>query len=118
MWVTTILTSIQAWRRDPQPEGRQLGNRLDPAQRENVRRAAVFLAGRYATVDAACAALGITRDALAKARSKRRKQTYRTACIVARTAGVPVEKVLSGTWPGDRCPHCCGTGKASQIVGG
>ena len=82
-----------------------------------MRCAVVYLAGRYTSVDACITALGMTRDALAKARSRYRKQTYRTACIVARVAGVTVEKVLTGLWPGDRCHHCGGTGKASQIVG-
>ena len=114
-----IMTTKQIWRRDPEPEPkpRQLGNRLNPTERENVRRAVVYLAGRFPSWDAATEALGFTRDALAKARSPRRKPTYRTACVIARVAGVPVEKVLSGVWPGDRCPHCGGTGKRSQIVG-
>lgn len=114
----TILTSRQTWRRspDPEPKPRQLGNWLNPTERENVRRAVVYLAGRYATVDACVAALGITRDGLHKARSKRRKQSYRLACIVARVVGVPVGKVLTGLWPGDRCPHCGGTGKRSQMA--
>jgi hypothetical protein len=111
-----ILTSKQVWRRNPEPEGKQLGNRITPTERANVRAALEYLRGRYETTDACCIALGITRDALQKARSPRRAQTYRVACLVARAAGVPVEKILSGTWPGDRCPHCGGTGKASQIV--
>jgi hypothetical protein len=113
----TILTATKLWRRNPEPKPKQLGNRLNPTERENVRRAVVFFAGRYATAEACSAALGLTFDALKKAQSRRRAQTYRLACVVARAAGVPVEKVLSGLWPGDRCPHCGGTGKASQVVG-
>jgi hypothetical protein len=109
-----ILTTTQTWRRAPASE-KQYGNRLNPTERENVRKAIVFLCGRYATADSCVAALGITRDALWKARSKNRAQTYRLACIVARGSGVAVEKILTGLWPGDRCPHCAGTGKASQV---
>ena len=115
----TILTSKQIWRRNPEPapKPRQLGNWLNPTERENVRRAVVYLAGRYATLDAFAAALGLTRNGVAKGRSPRRAQTYRLACLVARCAGVSPESVVSGAWPGDRCPHCGGTGKRSQIVG-
>lgn len=110
-----ILTTKKTWRRDSEPR-HQLGNRLTPIEREHVRVAVVYLAGRYATVEAACAALDMTHDALTKARSPQRAQTYRLACVVARAAGVPMEKILTGLWPGDRCPHCGGTGKASQVV--
>ncbi len=113
-----ILTERRIWRRNPEPEPKQLGNRLNHAERENVRRAVVYLTGRYASVEACSVALGLSLDALKKARSPRRAQTYRLACVVSRAAGVPVEKITSGLWPGDRCPHCGGTGKASQIVGG
>ena len=111
----TILTERKVWRRTV-PNGKLYGNRLGPTERDNVRNAAVYLRGRYATNAACAAAMGVTLDALHKACSRYRAQTYRLACVVARTANVPVEKVLSGLWPGDRCPHCGGTGKASQIV--
>ena len=113
----TILTAKQSWRRNPEPASeKQLGNRLAPVERENVRQAAVYLVGRYATAADCAKTLGLTENALWKACSKRRAQTYRLACILARGAGVPVEKILSGVWPGDRCPHCGGTGRRSQIV--
>lgn len=114
-----ILTDRQVWRRNPEPQAkpRQLGNWLTPAERLNVRTALEYLRGRYPSTAACLAALGITEDALHKKRSRYRAQTYRLACIVARVAGLPVEKILTGLWPGDRCPHCAGTGKRSQIVG-
>lgn len=114
----TILTAKQVWRRNPEPEGKQLGNRLGLVERENVRQALVYLVGRYPSRDAAVAATGLTIAALVKGTSKRRAQSYRLACVVARSAAVPVEKILSGAWPGDRCPHCGGTGKRSQVVRG
>ncbi|MEO8845913.1 MAG: hypothetical protein ABI591_09025 [Kofleriaceae bacterium] len=70
----------------PQTQPKQLGNRLGPAERENVRRTAVYLAGRYVNVEAASVALGLTIDALKKAQSRRRAQTYQLACILARQA--------------------------------
>jgi len=112
-----ILTSTQTWRRNPETD-HQLGNRLNPIERENVRNALAYLCGRYAALANAAVALGITLDGLNKGLWRRRPQTYRLACIVARTANVPVEKILTGLWPGDRCPHCGGTGKRSQIVRG
>jgi hypothetical protein len=116
----TILTAPQIWRRAPVAvtAGRQLANRLSPAERDNVRAAVLYLCGRHATMAAQIEALGLSRDAIAKARSRSRAQTYRLACMVARAAGVGVEKILSGAWPGDRCPHCGGTGKRSQVIGG
>jgi hypothetical protein len=114
----TILTAPQIWRRAPiaVTAGRQLANRLSLAERDNVRRAVLYLCGRHPTLAAQIAALGMSRDAIAKARSRTRAQTYRLACMVARAAGVAVERILSGAWPGDRCPHCGGTGKQSQIL--
>jgi len=112
-----ILTEKQTWRRNPEATRRTISsNRLTHEERENVRRAVVFLCGRYRTVAEREAVLGMSQAVLTKARSTKRPQTYRIACIVARAAGVPVEKILTGLWPGDRCPHCGGTGKASQIV--
>ena len=115
----TILTAPQIWRRAPVAltAGRQLGNRLSLAERANVRAAVLYLCGRHGSRAAQIAALGMSRDSIAKARSRSRPQTYRLACMVARAASQPVEKILSGAWPGDRCPHCGGTGKRSQIVG-
>ena len=115
----TILTTQQVWRHNPEPKPktRQLGNWLNPSERENVRRALVYLRGRYDSTEACTEALGITTDALRKGTSRHRAQTYRLACIVAWVAKVAVEKILPGTWPGDRCPHCGGTGKASQVIG-
>lgn len=114
----TILTAPQIWRRAPAEvtAGRQLANRLSITERDDVRAAVLYLCGRYRTLGAQVAALGMSRDAIAKARSRSRAQTYRLACMVARAAGVDVGKILSGAWPGDRCPHCGGTGKRSQIV--
>lgn len=114
----TILTSKQIWRRNPSPapKPRQLGNWLNPTERENVRHAVNYLAGRYETMAAFAAAVGLTRDGVMKARSPHRAQTYRLACLVASCVGVLPESIVSGAWPGDRCPHCGGTGKRSQIV--
>jgi hypothetical protein len=111
-----ILTEKKTWRRNPEPSWARRSNFLTPTERDNVRRAVIYLCGRYPTRAAQIAALGLSNDAIAKARSKARVQTYRLACVVSRVAGVPVEKILTGLWPGDRCPHCGGTGKASQIV--
>nr|HEX4317000.1 hypothetical protein [Kofleriaceae bacterium] len=114
-----ILTEKQKWRRNPEPSpSRQLGNWLGPIERARVREAVVYIAGRYARREDAATALGMTVDALIKARSPTRAQTYRLACVVARAACVPVEKILSDLWPGDRCPHCGGTGKRSQVIRG
>jgi hypothetical protein len=113
----TILTSKQTWRRNPVPSGRTIALRLTPQERDNVREALLYFCGRYATVESCISTLDITKDARWKARSHR-VPTYRFACTLARAAGVPVEKILSGLWPGDRCPHCGGTGKRSQIVRG
>src|SRR5258706_7074859 len=108
-----VLTSVKMWRRNPnpQPKQRQLGNRLSISERANVRRGFSYLVRRYETLDACAAAIEMSVDGLKKAMSKRRAQTYRLACLLARAADLPVEKILTGLWPGDHCSHCGGTGQ-------
>jgi hypothetical protein len=115
-----ILTAPQIWRRAPATTtaGRALGRRLTPAECENVRLALRFLCFRYPTNAVASAAIDISYDAIRKARSRTRPHTYRLACLVAGAAGVDVQRILGGAWPGDRCPHCAGTSKRSQVVRG
>ena len=52
--------------------------------------------------------MGLTYDALRK--TLKRPPTMRVAVLVAYVAGVSVDDVLSGVWPGDRCPVCGGSG--------
>ena len=109
----TILIAPQIWRRAPVAvtAGRQLGNRLNPTERTNVRAAVLYLCGRHGSRAAQIAALGMSRDSIAKARSRSRPQTYRLACMVARAANQPVEKAGSAVffgWRSDVRPRRAG----------
>jgi len=110
-----ILTERKVWRRDAGSPVR-IRLKLTVAERENVRNALVYFCARLPKASDALVALGVTKDMIAKARSRNRHPTYGMAYAIARAVGVPVEKVMDGRWPGDRCPHCGGTGKRSQIT--
>lgn len=69
----------------------------------NTRKALLFLADRSTPAQLA-EALGMTMDALWKARAPSRWPAMRLAIRVARAAQVNLEDVLTGAWPGDRCP--------------
>jgi hypothetical protein len=83
----SILTAKQVWRRNPEPEPRQLGNRLGHVEREHVRQAAIYLVGRYATIDACAAALGITHEAVKKSRRRARCTARRPTASRASSRG-------------------------------
>jgi hypothetical protein len=103
-----ILTTKQTWSRKP----RRLRGRGTTSleERANIRKALLFLAARYTSPDRLAEALGLSRDALWKARSPRHPPSVRLAALVARAEVVNLEDVLTGAWPGDSCPKCgrCG----------
>lgn len=108
-----ILTETQAWRRGSPPRR----GTLTAEQAANVRRAIDALAVSFETPKELASVLGMTLTALWKARSRNRTPSARLALVVAEAAGVPVDDVLTGRWPGDSCFHCGGTGKAPAAGG-
>lgn len=110
----TILTETQVWRRTRHLRLSGKRGTLTPTQVAHVRSAVAYLAVRYQTHEALARALGLTPAAAWKVRSPRRTPTVRFALVVAELAGVGVDAVLFGLWPGHRCPHCSGTGMISR----
>jgi hypothetical protein len=99
-----ILVGRKVWHR-PRPE-RERAGRLSPEQSENVRRAMVVLQRRFPSVAAYAGALGMSAVAYTKARSPGRRPGVTHAYAVAELAGVPMEDVIGGKWPGNACPTC------------
>jgi len=107
----TVLTEMQVWRRPKHPRFDGKRGKLTPAQGANVRVAITYVAVRYRTPKAFARALGLTVGAMWKLRGPSRIPSLRTAFVVAELAVVGVDDVLTGKWPGGRCPHCEGTGR-------
>ena len=84
-----------------------LASELAPEESAAVKRALLFLRARHGCLAKLAGALGVGRDGLARAFTKRGKVGALLALRAARLAGVPVEAVLSGAWPAEgACPHC------------
>jgi hypothetical protein len=103
-----ILTETETWRRGSQPRP----GTLTAEQAANVRRAIDALAVSFETPMALAKVLGVTLSAMWKYRDRNRKVSARLALVVAGAAGVAVDDVLAGRWPGDVCIHCGGTGRS------
>lgn len=101
----SILEAKEVWRRRSTRRVRGRGP-LSIDECLNTRKALLFLAARAPSPAELADQLGLTVDALYKARSPRRPPTVRLAALVARAAKVNLEDVLSGAWPGDACPMC------------
>ena len=87
----TILREPTIWRR-PSTRGPRPSD-LSSVEQANVKRALRVLARRVGGQRQLAAAMGIG-------------YTAGVALRAARLALVHVEDVLSGAWPGKRCPHC------------
>jgi DNA-binding phage protein len=103
----SILEQRFIWRR-PETERRRLPQALSQDEREHVRIALRYLRLRLGRGELATR-MGLTYDGLRK--TLKRAPTMRVAVLVAFVAGVKLEGVLKGTWPGERCPTCGGTGR-------
>ena len=83
-----------------------------PAEQANVKAALAFLhdhAGSWATL---ALMTGMRVAVLRHAASRRGEVTADVALEVARLAGVPIERILAGSWPPDGlCARC---GRISQ----
>lgn len=103
----SILEQKFTWRR-PEAERRHRPEVLTQDQREHVRIALRYLRMRLGRGELAKRML-LTYDGLRK--TLKRPPTMRVAGLVALVADVKVEAVLTGKWPGERCPTCGGTGR-------
>jgi len=105
------MTPAADWRRDVRDRKRP-PRALSREERDNVRRALRSIRIKLGRGELA-ARMGLTYDALRK--TLKRPPTMRVAVLVAYVAGVSVDDVLSGVWPGDRCPVCGGTGLCRRV---
>jgi hypothetical protein len=102
----TILATTKAWRREPAKRARLTSDRLSPEESANVRRAILFLRKRHGGTAPLAVALGVGFKMLTTTCSKKGKPGAGLALRAAKLAVEPVETILTGEWPGDRCPHC------------
>lgn len=102
----TILTKPKVWRADRPVNETRRSSDLTPAERENLRAALRFLRVRLGGCAKLAEAMRANVQTLQSATRPRRSLGAGLALRAARVAGVPVEDVLSGAWPGERCPHC------------
>jgi len=103
----SVLEQRFVWRR-PEAERKRLPQTLSQDQREHVRIALRYLRMRLGRGELG-KRMGLTYDGLRK--TLKRTPTMRVAVLVAFVAGVKLEAVLAGKWPGERCPTCGGTGR-------
>jgi hypothetical protein len=101
----TVLVKREVWRR-PKLLAPGRTPELTDEERENVRTALRFLRVRHGSSRKLAAALGVNFTMLKRTAGPGGRPGAALALRAARLAGISVEDVLSGAWPGDRCPHC------------
>lgn len=99
-----ILTHPVAWRKPRGPNARPRD--LDDEQLANVKRAVIYLRVQLGTGAKLAKALRVPAVTVNRATASRPSISLRTVLRVARLAGVGLDDVLGGAWPGERCPHC------------
>ena len=101
------LTERTSWRK---PKQLTVGGRtpdLTPDEVANVKRALRVLKVRHESIPALAAVLGVNEATLRKATARQRTPSMGLALRAARLAGVPLEEILSGSWPRPgACPLC------------
>ena len=113
----SILTKRTRWSRTPSRERliRNEQRRLTEEEQANVRRALAVLCRRLGGLSALAKAMGVTEEAITKARVPSRPQSARLALATARLAGVTFDTIVSGEWrPHVPCPRCRGAGHVPE----
>jgi len=92
----TVLTERKSWRRV-----RQRPRRFDLTETEkaNVKKTIRMLRGAYGNARRLAVALGMRHDHIRSLLTRRGQPTPALAHKLARLMGVPVEEVLTATWP-------------------
>jgi|SRR5580692_12330026 hypothetical protein len=97
-----ILREAMRWRVAKAPRGPDLSQ----DEQKHVKTALAFLAKRYGTWGDLAKAMGLKRDTVVYA-GRKGAATAGVALRAARAARVPLEDVLSGTFPkAGSCPMC------------
>ncbi len=102
----TVLTKRSEWRIERSPSETRYSSDLTPEEQGHARAAIRFLTVRLGGAAKLARALRSNLASVSRATGKGGKPSAGLALRAARLAGVPLEDVLSGQWPGDRCPHC------------
>lgn len=104
----SILTTKRTWKRKRTPELEQFFalRKLTPRQRANVCRVLDHLAIELGGLRKLASVMGMTMEALTKARQPCRPVQPRLAMMAARIAGVGVDDVLAGRWKRHACTEC------------
>jgi hypothetical protein len=84
------------------------GPDLSQEECKHVKTALAFLAKRLGTWDALAQAMGVKKNTIQLAASKRGGVSAGVALRAARAAGIPVEEVLSGAFPRPGSCFACG----------
>jgi hypothetical protein len=80
---------------------------LTKDEQKHVRKVVTFMRTRLGSWQALATRSGVEVHTLKYAASARGTATPGVAIRVARAAGVPVERILDGSWPlPGMCPHC------------
>jgi len=94
------------WKRIPTDAPKKRPGRLTPEEQENVRRAIYSLRRRYGTLPRVASVLGLSIKSLERILNPRGRVSAAVALEAARVAGVTVDEVLRGSFPGGlRVPH-------------
>ncbi len=97
------------WRREAPRVRQQQVNSLTDEQEENVRRALRHLAAMHGSLKYVAESVGMAYQTARHAMVKRRPVSVGVAFRTAQAAGVPMEDVVSGAWPGKDTPcSLCG----------
>lgn len=72
----------------------------------NTKRALAHLKIKYRGYEGLSRALSLHVKTIKRVLNRRGRPGAGMALRIARLTHVAVEDVLSGKWPGDRCPHC------------
>jgi hypothetical protein len=79
---------------------------LTDDEAKNTKAALVHLRTKYGGVTGLARALGLNLKTVKRTLYRSGRPGAGMALRVSRLAHVPIEEVLTGKWPGDRCPHC------------
>lgn len=102
----TILVKREVWRK-PHLVAPEQASTLTAEEVENARRAIRFLRTRLGGGPKLAAALRVKLQVVEKACGGLRRPSVELVLRAARLAGVPLEDVLSGSWPpAGMCPFC------------
>jgi len=102
----TILTKRSEWRVVRPSNETRRSTDLTPEEQANMRRALLFLRARYGSWAKLATALRAKHHTVERAGGYGRPVGAGLAVRAARLAGVPLDDLLSGAWPGTRCPTC------------